>query len=298
MYTRAATMVLSFFIVSAAMADEAAIAAPQPPSSPFTGNIGVVSQYVFRGLTQTNAKPALQGGIDYLHATGFYAGSWLSNISWYTEQNAGTVSVPAALSAPGSAGAPYAAGKSNSASLEVDMYGGFKKTLSNDWNYDLGVIHYWYPGSYENVGAYRRPDTTELYGAVGYKWLALKYSKAVSAYTFGANESKGASYIDVSATIPLQDSGLNLIAHAGRQHYPSNPNTGYWGASGGSNSDYSYTDYKLGLTKDQFGATFGLAWTHANTKATGPDEETTAYNNAFGKNIGGNRVVVSVSKSF
>ncbi|MES2205396.1 MAG: TorF family putative porin [Pseudomonadota bacterium] len=294
MFTRVISILVSSVMVSSLFADESI----SKPQSAWTGNIGVTSQYLFRGLTQTNGKPALQGGIDYSHPTGFYAGSWLSNISWYTEQNAGTVSVPAALSAPGSAGAPYASSKSNSTSLELDIYGGFKKSLPNDWSYDLGVIHYAYPGTYENLGAYKKPNTTEVYGAIGYKWINAKYSKAISAYTFGANESKGASYIDISMNAPILDSGFNVQGHVGRQHYPANANQGYWGASGGNNSDYSYTDYKLGITKEYFGATFGVAWTYANTKATGPDGETTAYNNAFGKNIGGNRIAVSVNKSF
>src|SRR5947208_1968347 len=62
-------------------------AAPAEPKSPHsvTGNFGLFSQYIFRGLTQTNRKPALQGGFDYAHASGFYAGIWGSNISWITD---------------------------------------------------------------------------------------------------------------------------------------------------------------------------------------------------------------------
>jgi hypothetical protein len=80
-------------------------AAPPPPipALHLTGNIGIVSQYVFRGTTQTNQKPALQGGFDLTHDNGLYAGVWLSNISWISDTN------PAA-----------------SASLEADIYGGWK----------------------------------------------------------------------------------------------------------------------------------------------------------------------------
>ena len=45
-------------------------------------NIGLFSQYIFRGLQQTNGNPALQGSVDYSHESGLYAGTWFSTISW------------------------------------------------------------------------------------------------------------------------------------------------------------------------------------------------------------------------
>ena len=164
-------------------------------------------------------------------------------------------------------------------------------------NYD-GCHSVLLPRQYDNVGAYRKPNTTEIYGLIGYKWVTLKYSKAISTYTFGVNESKGADYLDLSATVPLGESGFNLLAHVGKANFPGNANVGYWGASGGNNNYFDYTDYKLGLTKEYLGYTFGLAWTRANAMDHAPDGETTAYMNAFGKNIGGNRVALSVTKTF
>ena len=264
----------------------------------FTGNVGFASQYVFRGLSQTNGKSAVQGGLDYAHSSGLYVGTWLSNISWVTGQNAGTVSAPVSLASPGAAGAPYTPNGSNTARLEWDFYGGYKKTFADDWNFDIGALRYYYPGRYENVGAYRNPDTTEVYGALGYKWMTLKYSKAISTYSFGANESKGASYLDLSANVPVGESGLTLAAHIGRQNFPGNRNVGYWGTSGGNNDFYDYTDYKAGLAKEYMGYTIGATFTYANSKHTSPDGQTTAYMNAFGKNIGRNRVALSLGKIF
>ena len=270
------------------------------PASPHTvtGNVTFATQYIFRGLTQTSGKPALQGGLDYSHASGLYVGTWASNVSWYKDQNAGSVSAPVALSSPASLGPPYDPGKTNSFGLEWDFYGGYKGELAKDWTYDLGGIRYSYPGSYDNTGAYRRPDTTELYAGIGYRWLSLKYSKAISKNTFGTNDSRGADYIDLSGTIPLAESGFNLLAHVGRQRYPDRPNALYFGASGGNNTFYSYTDYKLGLTKDWRGFTWAAAWTYAGTRATAPDGQTTAYRNVHGNNIGGSRVTLSVTKTF
>ena len=276
-------------------------AAPAEAKSPhtLTGNVGLFSQYIFRGLSQTNGDPALQGGLDYAHSSGFYAGTWLSIITWFTDQNANIKSAPISLGSPGATGAPYTPNGSNAASIEWDFYAGFKNSFGGgDWNYDVGIIQYYYPGRYENVGAYRKPNTTEVYGLIGYKWVSLKYSKGISTYTFGVNESKGADYLDLSATVPLGESGFNLLAHVGKARFPGKANVGYWGTSGGNNSYFDYTDYKLGLTKDYLGFTFGVAWTYANTKDAAPDGQTTAYLNAFGKNIGGSRAVVSVSKTF
>lgn len=293
-----ACAVSALFAAPAMVFAQAAPAAPKSPHT-VTGNISVVSQYIFRGLSQTNGDPALQGGVDYSHASGLYAGTWLSNISWFTDQNANTKAAPVSLASPGSVGAPYTPNQSNAASLEWDFYGGYKNSFAGgDWNYDVGVIQYHYPGRYDNLGPYRKPNTTEIYGAIGYKWVSLKYSKGISTNTFGVNESKGADYLDLSATIPLGESGFNLLAHVGKYNFPGNANTPYWGASGGNNNFFDYTDYKLGLTKDYLGFTFGLAWSHANTKDAAPDGQTTAYLNAFGKNIGGSRVVLSVTKTF
>jgi uncharacterized protein (TIGR02001 family) len=297
----AAAIATAFSLPVTVSAQTAPAAAPAAPASPhtFTGNAGLVSQYIFRGLSQTNGDPAIQGGADYSHASGFYAGTWLSNISWFTDQNAGSKSFPTSLASPGSVGAPYTPNRSNAASLEWDFYGGYKNSFGGgDWNYDVGAIQYYYPGKYDNVGAYRKPDTTEVYGLVGYKWVSLKWSKGISTNTFGVNESKGADYLDLSATVPLGESGFNVLAHVGRYNFPDNANVAYWTTSGCNNNCFDYTDYKLGMTKDYFGYTFGLAWTHANTKDAAPDGQTTAYMNAFGKNIGGDRVALSVTKTF
>jgi uncharacterized protein (TIGR02001 family) len=261
-------------------------------------NLGATSQYVFRGLSQTDGKPALQGGFDYAHSNGFYCGTWLSNITWYTDQNAGVASAPVSLASPGGAGAPYVAGLRNRARVEWDVSVGYKNTFATDWNYDFGLIEYYYPGAFENTGAYRQPNTTEIYALIGYGWLSFKYSKAISRYTFGVNESKGASYTDVSTVVPIRDTGLKVQAHLGRQQYPGHSNTGYWGGSGGDNSFFSYSDAKLGITYDHWDSTFGIAWTYAETRFAAPDGETTAYKNAYGTNIGRNRLALMVSKTF
>ena len=81
-------------------------ATPAPEASPVTANVTVVSDYRFRGISQSNQKPAIQGGFDYAHESGFYVGNWNSSISWISDGN-----------------------PSVSAPIEMNFYGGFKKEL-------------------------------------------------------------------------------------------------------------------------------------------------------------------------
>src|SRR5471030_2813325 len=84
----AALALPGFAFGQAAPADaKPADAKPEEPKPPYTltGNFGIFSQYIFRGLTQTDAKPAAQGGFDWAHESGFYLGTWMSNISWLKE---------------------------------------------------------------------------------------------------------------------------------------------------------------------------------------------------------------------
>ncbi|HXU67074.1 MAG TPA: TorF family putative porin, partial [Casimicrobiaceae bacterium] len=182
----------------------------------FSGNFGIYSQYVFRGLTQTGRNPAFQGGFDVAHASGFYAGTWGSNISWLHD---------AGVAAHGG-------------SVEWDFYGGYRYAINDDVGLDGGVLYYYYPGSY--VAGATNPDTTEVYVAGSWKWASLKYSHAVSN-TFGVPDSRNSKYVDLSANYPLTES-LTLNAHVGRQIYEGSNN-------GFANADtLNYTDWKLGLT--------------------------------------------------
>ena len=157
-----------------------------------TGNFGFASEYRYRGIAQTNSKPALQGGFDYSHASGFYLGTWASNISWLSDTGAA------------------------SASLEWDWYGGYKGTVG-DLSYDVGGLYYYYPGSY--TAAYRasasKPDTFEVYAAGTWKWFTLKYSHSLTD-TFGYKDSKGSGYLDLTGTYEVSP-GVNVVAHVGNQ---------------------------------------------------------------------------------
>lgn len=205
-------------------------AAPEPASPhTLTGNFGLFSQYIFRGLTQTDRQPAAQGGFDYSHEGGFYAGTWASNISWLRD------------------GTPQA--YKSGGSLEWDIYGGFKGNFGkSDFGYDVGLLYYWYPGD-TNPGctigtstACPKADTLEVYGALSWKWLSAKLSYAISNEVFGVANANGTYYADLTASYPLADTKLTLIAHYGIQKY-----TGQTAGAASNDTIYSYNDWKLGV---------------------------------------------------
>ncbi len=223
-------------VVAAALAPAAGFAqqpAPAPtPEHTVTGNIGLFSQYIFRGLTQTNREPALQGGLDYAHASGLYLGTWGSNIAWLRD------------------GGAYRAG----GSLELDVYGGYKMALG-DFGLDVGTLYYWYPGDVTTpaFGAPGNPkaDTWEVYGAASWKWLSAKYSYSIMNKTFAVLDSRGTWYLDLTASVPLGDfakslDGITLIAHWGKQKYDGRDPRNAGGAS--NNSLFGYQDWKLGAS--------------------------------------------------
>jgi uncharacterized protein (TIGR02001 family) len=273
-------------LVAAALGSGLAQAqAPAAPASPhtLTGNMGFFSQYIFRGLTQTNGKPALQGGFDYAHSSGFYAGTWGSNISWLSDGN------PPA----------YADG----GSLEWDFYGGYKWGFGGDFTLDLGTLYYYYPGS-ANTTAFKggtplnpKADTWEVYSGLSWKWLSAKFSYSVNNKTFAVADSSGTYYLDFSANYPVGDSGVTVIAHYGIQKYKGND--ARYGALGNDNA-CSYEDWKLGvsyaLPKDFTVGVFYTDTSGANSFCYGTAAE--GGFNAYPKNIAKGTGTAFISKTF
>lgn len=266
----AALLSAGFVTSGMALAEEAAATpAAAEPASPhtFAYNIGLYSQYIFRGLTQTAEEPAIQGGVDYSHASGFYLGAWGSNISWLED-----------------------GGNYKNSSLEIDLYGGYRNTFGETGiGYDVGLLYYWYPGDKTAAGkvatGFDDPDTLEAYGALSWKWFQAKYSYVVTDDAWGTTDGQGTWYAELNANVPIAETGFTANFHVGRQEFDGD-------SPGVDNDDlYSYTDWKIGLTKSfSNGVNVGGYYTETNTKDAG-----WTFDN---DNIGDDQFTVFVQKTF
>jgi len=169
------------------------------PASSITGNVALTSDCLFRGLTQSWGRPAIQGGADYADPNGFAAGFWASSVS--------------ERSYPGGA-------------LELDLYASYGQAINRDWSWRAGLYAYVYPGAnLDQAGLPSRSlNTVEANAALSWKQFTLKYNRALTDY-FGVDTeqgyrgaSRGTAYLQLDATFPLNDA-WGLALHAGHTHY-------------------------------------------------------------------------------
>jgi uncharacterized protein (TIGR02001 family) len=173
-------------------------------------NAAVVSDYRFRGISQSRLDPAIQLGADYVHTpTGIYIGTWASSIKWITDAG-------------------------GDADIETNLYAGIGgDTPVDGLGYDVGVLRYYYP---EN-GLATSANTTEVYAQLNYGPAYIKYSHATTNL-FGFADSDGSGYLDVGADIGLPyDMTLNL--HYGSQEVENNPASDYEDYLIGVSKDFS-----------------------------------------------------------
>jgi uncharacterized protein (TIGR02001 family) len=199
-------------------------------------NIGLFSQYIFRGYTQTSGDPALQGGVDIEHSSGLYVGAWASNISWLKEDS-------------------WQAYK-DGGSLELDLYAGYASEFGDTGiSYDVGILQYLYPG--EVASGYAKANTTEVHVGLGYGWFdtAVHVVTSNDAWTWGNggfqsdgseyDSARGTTYYEVNADVPVGE----LIEHKWLNGVSANFHYGYQHFAGASNNIDSYADWKVGLNK-------------------------------------------------
>jgi uncharacterized protein (TIGR02001 family) len=241
-----------------------------------TGNVTLVSDYRFRGISQTYKGPALQGGFDYSHSSGFYLGNWNSNV----------------------ASQVYTGGSG----IEIDVYGGYKKSIK-DFGFDIGYLYYYYPNAeFQSAGfGSEKFNNQEVYVAGSWKWISLKYSWAISDY-FGlgptqvnggywANQnngsllpdrggSSGTYYLDLAANLPVGDK-LTIGAHVGTLEVRNY-------------GELDYTDWKVGLTYNLKGWLLGAAY--LDTDAS--DDWYYTSGSKGNKDTGTATILVSVGKTF
>ena len=229
-----------------------------------SSNIGIFSQYVFRGITYSDRRPALQGGFDYANNNGWYAGVWGSSLE--EGDNAGN-------------------------SLEVDLYGGYSHQFTDDFSMSAGLLQFYYPDHKKYNG--ESFDTTEANISATWKWFTAKYNRTLTDWGGVNNHSagidgyangntKGTQYyqLDFNYTLPMD---VNFTAHVGREdvtHY----------------SQFNYTDYMVGVSKtfsvgNTDGWTVGVNYTDTNASKAW-------WTGTSGHNRGDSQWIAYLSRSF
>ncbi len=223
------------------------------PQAKLSGNLSLVGDYRFRGFTQTNYGPAIQGGMDWEHPSGFYAGNWNSNVA----QNL------------------Y-----NGASLEMDFYGGYKGAVPGLLGSigDIGAIYYLYPKSgVDTIGvdyANKAINNSEVYVGLSNGPLSLKVNYATSdyfrySYIAGAPLStRGTTYLDLSFS--KEYVGLIWGAHVGVLNLKNFNQRKFLMASdvGSPGLVQTVNDYRLSVGHD-FGGNSVLSATYYATSKQG-----------------------------
>jgi len=194
--------------------------APEPDIS-ITGNVGIFSDYRFRGISQSDRSAAIQGGFDLTHKNGLYIGTWASSVSEFANPSNTNGSKPGGGS-------------------EVDIYGGYRASVG-PLGIDIGALMYIYPGNNnkENTvnNSLKSADTTELYLGFSYGPVSYKYSHMTSAQWFTYPAASGSQYHDITVTLPVSDK-VTFVAHYGMTK-----------VKGGGNLK-DFTDYKVGVAYD------------------------------------------------
>ena len=248
-----------------------AVFAQAAPATTLTYNAGVVTDYRYRGITQSRNEAAVQGGVDYAHKSGFYVGAWASTIKWIADYSysGGTKT-----------------GTDTSGNLELDVYGGYKFDLTKDVTMDVGYLRYQYLGNNleatrtnVNASSYNNANTNEIYTAITMGPITAKYSYSMGDL-FGYIDSKGSGYLDLSANFEVIPT-WTVTPHFGRQTVTA------------AAYNASYNDMSLTVTKD-LGK--GLS---ASLGYYGTNAETSTYSSAFdGKYLGERGAVLGVKYSF
>jgi uncharacterized protein (TIGR02001 family) len=274
----AIALAASGLFATAAFAQSAPAAAPE--ASPITANVTVTNDYRYRGISQTNYQPAIQGGFDYAHESGLYIGNWNSTINWVSNTTNNGIKAP----------------------IEMDFYGGFKKELIGEgFASDFGVLQYYYAQSGGNYnGLLLNPNTTEIYAAQNFTFGPVTgFGKINYGLTniFGIPNSTGSYYLDLTSNYDTGIWGMSLNGHIGYQHVAGQPGVSN-GVSTAGLGTLSYTDWKLGVTKD-FGAGLSLSASYVSTNANPYWWNTwTAPNAGFQTSAGRGGAVVALTKTF
>lgn len=205
-----------------------------PPSDiTVTGSVTLVSDYRFRGISQTDEDFAVQGGVTIAHSSGVYAAVWGSSISEYV-----------------------AAGGDQ----EIDFSIGYSTEVAPGTVLDVGALYYYYPGAESIVPGYNS-DFLETYASVKHTFgpasvkVLMAYAPKQSALSVGAG-SEDNLYVAADLGVGIPDTPISLSAHFGHSFGPSYLTIGD-----------EYSDWSLGASYTTGPVTFGVSYVDAGNGA-------------------------------
>src|SRR5262245_19759418 len=191
-------------------------------SAAVTGNVTLATDYRFRGISQTDRDPAIQGGFDLGTESGLYLGTWASNIQF-------------------------------AGSMEWDFYGGWKGEVADGVTLDVGAIYYKYPSANDSGEA--EVDYVEGKVAVGMAGFTVGVNYSPD-YSF---ETGDFWYVFGEYGTALGDFA-NLTLHVALNQFEDEDNYRDFGLGNDNSNDDSYIDYFIKLSKDAYGITWAIAY--------------------------------------
>jgi uncharacterized protein (TIGR02001 family) len=183
-----------------------------------SANLAVQSNYYFRGITQTSNGAAVSGGLDYNDDSGFYVGTWMSNIDF--------------TSAP-------------KASAEVDLYAGYGGDIGSGFSYDLSYLYYAYPGAGGDAQN-GELDYGEVAGSLSYGPATLSVNYTTNSEASDVNGlaqpfQDGDLYYQIAFSPDMKFAGLTPSASIGYYDFDQD---------GEGGQDLNYTNWTIGVAKD------------------------------------------------
>jgi uncharacterized protein (TIGR02001 family) len=263
---------LAFGCLAVAAPLLAQTAAPAAPTPDWVnaGNVSLLSDYIFRGVSQTQGRPIAQATLDFTHTNGFYLGLFGSGVSY--------------------------AAYNNTSGAEVDLYGGYRHSLSADSNIDVGLVTYWYPGAHYmgdghdityhtqevKIGFNKGSFNAYAWASVSKNWFGFGVDPVSGKYA----DSRGSTYFETNWN-PEISSGLVVNLHAGRQsirHF----------------GDFDFYDVKLGVTKtwDTWALSAGVTHNSGDARKGALSYWTFFDADGKGKDVVGTRLLLSASRVF
>ncbi|HET8656667.1 MAG TPA: TorF family putative porin [Longimicrobiaceae bacterium] len=166
------------------------------PTSWLSANVALTSDYVFRGISQTQGEPAIQGGIDVKHPSGLYAGTWGSSVNFGEGLEGG-----------------------RRAEMELDVYGGLARSLAGLVDFDVGALYYAYPGAagsrgydYWELGTGLSRDVGPLSAGVAVKYSPDFFGGAGRAVDYAAQLEVPVSVVTLTGSLGQQRIERNDVA--------------------------------------------------------------------------------------